>query len=69
MFSAAGLSDDPEYSHDNTADNRIVKAAQNMFAKWAKGDKGAIFPDLRGAVFAIAIKHGGKEEVIAIKMS
>jgi aminopeptidase 2 len=45
-----------------------VKAAQNMFGKWAKGDKGAIFPDLRGAVFAIAIKHGGKEEVNRFKV-
>jgi aminopeptidase 2 len=34
-----------------------------MFSKWAKGDKSAIFPDLRGAVFAIAIKYGGRAEV------
>jgi hypothetical protein len=34
-----------------------------MFAKWAKGDKSGIHPDLRAAVFGIAIKYGGKEEV------
>lgn len=34
-----------------------------MFGKWVKGDKSAIHPDLRGAVFAIAIKNGGTEEV------
>jgi aminopeptidase 2 len=34
-----------------------------MFAKWAEGDDSAIYPDLRGAVFAIAVKHGGRKEV------
>lgn len=34
-----------------------------MYSKWMKGDKSAIHPDLRSAVFAIAIKNGGKEEV------
>jgi len=33
-----------------------------MFAKWATGDKSAIHPDLRSAVFAISIKNGGKKE-------
>jgi hypothetical protein len=41
---------------------RIVKVAQDMFAKWATGDKSAIHPDLRSAVFAISIKNGGKKE-------
>ena len=43
--------------------SRIVKVAMEMFGKWIKGDKSAIHPDLRSAVFAIAIKDGGKEEV------
>ena len=42
---------------------RIVKVAQDMFAKWTKGDKSAIHPDLRNAVFGISIKNGGKKEV------
>ena len=49
-----------------TADNRIVKAAQEMFSKWCKGDKSAVHPDLRSAVFGIALKNGGKEEVLSI---
>jgi len=42
---------------------RIVKVAQSMFEKWTQGDKSAIHPDLRSAVFAIALKNGGKKEV------
>jgi aminopeptidase 2 len=57
MFAMAGLNDDPE----------IVKASQEMFAKWAKGDKNAIHPDLRSAVFAIAMKNGGQAEVSPTK--
>ena len=34
-----------------------------MFDKWSKGDKSAIHPDLRSAVFAIAMKNGGQHEV------
>jgi hypothetical protein len=34
-----------------------------MFNKWAKGDKSAIQPDLRAAVYSIVIKNGGKQEV------
>jgi len=48
---------------------RIVKVAQDMFAKWAKGDKSAIHPDLRSAVFAISIKNGGKKEVCRLEIS
>ena len=48
---------------------RIVKVAQDMFAKWAKGDKSAIHPDLRSAVFAISIKNGGKKEVCHLEIS
>ena len=43
---------------------RIVKVAQEMFAKWVNGDKSAVHPDLRSAVFGIAIKNGGKKEAL-----
>jgi len=65
MFGMAGLADDPEYFLRIYGELicRIVKVAQGMFEKWSKGDKSAIHPDLRSAVFAIAIKNGGKKEV------
>jgi aminopeptidase 2 len=40
-----------------------VAAAKDMFVRWVKGDKAAIHPDLRSAVFGIALKNGGKAEV------
>ena len=40
-----------------------------MFGKWARGDKSAIHPDLRAAVFAIAVKNGGKEEVFPLPLN
>ena len=43
--------------------SRIVKVAMEMYSKWMKGDKSAIHPELRSAVFAIAIKNGGQHEV------
>ena len=44
-------------------DKIIIKAAQDMFAKFAKGDKAAIHPNIRSSVFSIVLKNGGKEEV------
>lgn len=65
MFGMAGLAGDPEYLTGPKLTNcRIVKVAQEMFGKWVKGDKSAIHPDLRGAIFAMAIKNGGTEEVV-----
>ncbi|KAM3065963.1 Aminopeptidase 2 mitochondrial [Clarireedia jacksonii] len=52
MFGSAGLS----------GDKVIIKAAQDMFAKFAAGDKSAIHPNIRGSVFAINLKYGGKKE-------
>lgn len=43
-------------------DKIIIKAAQDMFAKFAKGDKTAIHPNIRSSVFGIVLKNGGKEE-------
>ncbi|KAK6334137.1 Aminopeptidase 2 mitochondrial [Orbilia brochopaga] len=51
-FGSAGTSDD----------ETVVKAAQEMFAKFAAGDKGAIHPNLRSSVYAIALKNGGRKE-------
>jgi len=39
----------------------------DMFKKWTAGDKSAINPDLRSAVFAMAVKYGGEDEVLPPK--
>ncbi|TVY88309.1 Aminopeptidase 2, mitochondrial, partial [Lachnellula willkommii] len=52
LFGSAGLS----------GDKTIIKAAKDMFAKFAAGDKSAIHPNIRGSVFGMALKFGGKEE-------
>ncbi|KAK6530013.1 Aminopeptidase 2 mitochondrial, variant 2 [Orbilia ellipsospora] len=51
-FGSAGMSDDEV----------VVKAAQEMFEKFASGDKTAIHPNLRSSVYAIALKAGGRKE-------
>lgn len=53
LFGAAGLS----------GDETIIKAAKEMFAKFMAGDKTAVHPNIRGSVFSMALKYGGKEEV------
>lgn len=53
LFGSSGLS----------GDKAIIKAGKEMFAKFAAGDKSAIHPNIRGSVFGIALKYGGKEEV------
>lgn len=53
LFGSAGL----------TGDKIIIKAAQDMFSKFAAGDKSAIHPNIRGSVYAMALKYGGKKEV------
>ncbi len=52
LFSAAGLS----------GDEKIVAAAKEMLDKFAAGDKSAIHPNIRGSVFAMALKNGGAKE-------
>jgi len=52
LFGSAGLA----------GDKVIIKAAQDMFAKFSKGDKSAIHPNIRGSVFGMALKYGGKDE-------
>jgi aminopeptidase 2 len=53
LFGSAGMS----------GDKVIIKASQDMFAKFAQGDKSAIHPNIRGSVFGMALKYGGKKEV------
>ncbi|TQS36621.1 hypothetical protein Golomagni_02922 [Golovinomyces magnicellulatus] len=52
LFGNAGMSGDAE----------VIDAARQMFAKFASGDASAIHPNLRGSVFGIVLKYGGKEE-------
>ncbi len=52
LFGSAGLS----------GDEKIIKAAQDMFSKWASGDRKAIHPNIRGSVYAIALQNGGEKE-------
>ncbi|KAI0417421.1 peptidase family M1-domain-containing protein [Xylaria grammica] len=52
LFGAAGMAGDRE----------IIGAAKDMFAKYKAGDKSAIHPNIRGSVFGMALKYGGKEE-------
>lgn len=52
LFGSAGLS----------GDKQVIEAAQDMFAKFAKGDRGAIHPNIRGSVYAIALSNGGEKE-------
>ncbi|KAF7133580.1 hypothetical protein CNMCM5793_004709 [Aspergillus hiratsukae] len=52
MFGSAGMAEDPV----------VVKAAQDMFQRFAAGDLSAIHPNIRGSVFSIVLKHGGEKE-------
>jgi len=56
MFSSAGLG----------GDKKIIAAADEMFKKFQKGDVEAIHPNIRPAVFAMALVHGGEAEYNAI---
>jgi aminopeptidase 2 len=53
LFGSAGL----------PGDKKVIAAAQDMFAKFAAGHKTAIHPNIRGSVFSIVVKYGGKKEV------
>ncbi|KAL8924623.1 MAG: hypothetical protein Q9208_003938 [Pyrenodesmia sp. 3 TL-2023] len=56
LFGSAGL----------TGDKEVIKAAQDMFAKFKGGDRSAIHPNVRGSVYAIVLRNGGEEEYDAI---
>jgi aminopeptidase 2 len=59
LFGSAGLA----------GDEVIIAAAKDMFAKFAKGDKSAIHPNIRGSVFGMVLKYGGAEEVSSHRIS
>ncbi|KAE8149266.1 peptidase family M1-domain-containing protein [Aspergillus avenaceus] len=52
LFASAGSAEDPA----------VVKAAQDMFQRFAEGDTSAIHPNIRGSVFGIVLKNGGEKE-------
>ncbi|KAJ0414679.1 peptidase family M1-domain-containing protein [Aspergillus carlsbadensis] len=56
LFSAAGMA----------GDKTVVKAAQDMFQRYAAGDYSAIHPNIRGSVFSIVLKNGGEKEYKAV---
>ena len=43
--------------------SRVVDAATEMFSKFAKGDRAAIHPNIRGSVYGIVLSTGGMDEV------
>ncbi len=43
-------------------DEKIVEAANQMFQAFQEGDDNAIHPNLKPAVFALALVHGGEKE-------
>lgn len=53
LFGSAGMS----------GDDKVISAAKDMFKKYMAGDRNAIHPNIRGSVFAMALKYGGKDEV------
>ena len=52
MFNAMGTAGDPQ----------VKTAAKDMFEKFCNGDRDAINPNLRGAVYSIILKNGGEAE-------
>ncbi|KAI2792428.1 Aminopeptidase 2 [Penicillium oxalicum] len=52
LFGCAGTAGDPV----------VIKAAQDMLARFAAGDHSAIHPNIRGNVFTIVLKYGGAKE-------
>ena len=59
IFGSAGLS----------GDKTVIDAAKDMFNRFRAGDKEAIHPNIRGSVFGMALKYGGKDEVSFCKLS
>jgi aminopeptidase 2 len=53
LFGSAGLA----------GDEKIQKAAFEMFENFKNGDRSAIHPNIRASVYAIALTAGGEEEV------
>jgi aminopeptidase 2 len=56
MFASAGAA----------GDKTIIAAAQDMFSKFVTGDREALHPNLRSAVYNIVLANGGEKEYDAI---
>ncbi|KAI1383293.1 peptidase family M1-domain-containing protein [Hypoxylon trugodes] len=56
LFGAAGMA----------GDQKIIAASKEMFNKYMAGEKSAIHPNIRGSVFSMALKYGGKAEYDAL---
>lgn len=56
LFSSAALA----------GDEKVQKAAFDMFEKFTKGDRNAIHPNLRAGVYAIVLQTGGEAEYDAV---
>ena len=52
MFGSAGMA----------GDEKIINAASQMFKRFQDGDLEAVHPNLKPAVFALALVHGGEKE-------
>lgn len=53
-------------SAGTAGDATIIAAAKDMFARFIAGDRKAIHPNIRGSVYALAIRHGGEAEFDAL---
>lgn len=56
LFGSAGLA----------GDEKVKKAAFDMFERFKNGDDSAIHPNIRGSVYGIVLSYGGEEEYNAI---
>ncbi|KAK0933541.1 Aminopeptidase 2 mitochondrial [Friedmanniomyces endolithicus] len=50
----------------SAGDEKTKAAAFEMFEKFVKGDRQAIHPNIRGAVYSIVLQYGGEKEYNAI---
>ncbi|KAK0363073.1 Aminopeptidase 2 mitochondrial [Friedmanniomyces endolithicus] len=50
----------------SAGDEKTKSAAFDMFDKFVKGDRQAIHPNIRGAVYSVVLQYGGEKEYDAI---
>ena len=48
----------------NAGDPAVIAEAKTRFAQFVAGDEGAVHPDLRSAVFSMALRNGGRAESV-----
>ena len=49
-------------SAGTAGDEKVIKAAQDIFERFSNGDRQAIDPNIRGGVFSIVLQNGGEKE-------